>query len=67
MITEAFTAPLYAPLADRIGRRPVIIVLEVLFGFLAISFGFVESAWSAVLVRACCELEFLSLRDQRSG
>ncbi|CAD6578555.1 MAG: hypothetical protein TREMPRED_002215 [Tremellales sp. Tagirdzhanova-0007] len=56
MITEAFTAPLYAPLADRIGRRPVIIVLEVLFGFLAISFGFVESAWSAVLVRACLGL-----------
>ncbi|ORY34238.1 major facilitator superfamily domain-containing protein [Naematelia encephala] len=56
MVTEACCAPLYAPIADRLGRRPIILVLIFLFGVCAIAFGFVKDVWSAVIVRACIGL-----------
>jgi MFS family permease len=54
MVAEAISAPLYAPLADRIGRRPIIIFLLFLWGFFAVGFGLVQNVWSAVLVRGAC-------------
>lgn len=54
MVTEAFSAPLYAPLADRVGRRPVILVLIVIWGILAMGFGLVKTVWAAVLLRGGC-------------
>lgn len=56
MLAEAFSAPLYAPLSDRIGRRPIIIVLLFLWCLFAVGFGFVESVWSAIFVRGCLGL-----------
>ncbi len=53
MWAESITAPMYAPLSDRIGRRPIIIVLTFLFGVFAVGFGLVQSVWAAVVVRAC--------------
>lgn len=55
MITEAVTAPMYAPLADRYGRRAVFVPLVALWAVFALAFGFVRSALSAVLLRACCK------------
>ncbi|TXT16068.1 hypothetical protein VHUM_00571 [Vanrija humicola] len=52
MVTEAVTAPMYAPLADRYGRRAVFVPLVALWAVLALAFGFVKSAVSAVGVRA---------------
>jgi MFS family permease len=55
MVTESFVAPLYAPLADKYGRRTVLIPLLVLWGLFALGFGFATSPWGAVIWRACCE------------
>jgi len=56
MVTEAISAPLYAMLADRIGRRPIEIALLILWSGFAMGFGLVENVWSAVIVRGCCEM-----------
>lgn len=55
MVTEALAAPFYAPIADRIGRRPVFIPLVFLWGVFAIAFGFVRTPWGVVMLRACRE------------
>jgi MFS family permease len=55
MITEAMTAPLYAPLADRYGRRPVFMTCVFLWGVGAISFGFVGTVIGTVVGRGFCK------------
>lgn len=55
MIAEATTAPLYAPLSDKIGRRPIIVVLLVFWSVGGLGFGLCQSVWSAVLMRMWCE------------
>ncbi|KAL1413255.1 DNA ligase (ATP) [Vanrija albida] len=52
MVTEAITAPMYAPLADRYGRRAVFIPLVALWGVFSLAFGFASNAVTAVLMRA---------------
>lgn len=52
MVTEALSAPLYAPLSDRIGRRPIIVVLLIFWAIGGLGFGLCQSVWSAVLMRA---------------
>lgn len=51
MVTEAITAPLYAPLADRLGRRPVLLVLLFFWFIFACLFGLVNSVLLTVLCR----------------
>jgi MFS family permease len=51
MITEAITAPLYAPLADKVGRRPVIVVLLSFWAVGGVAFGLCKHVWSTVLTR----------------
>lgn len=53
MVTEAIAAPLYAPLADRIGRRPIVLTLTAIWAIFAIGFGLVQSVWAAVFMRGC--------------
>ena len=45
MVTEAIMGPLYAPLSGRLGRRPVVLVLQCMWGVFAIGFGLVQSVW----------------------
>jgi len=52
MVAEAVSAPFYAPLSDKLGRRPVILVLLVLWAIGGIGFGLCESVWTAVAMRA---------------
>lgn len=56
MVTESVAAPLYAPLADRLGRRTVFVPLVGLWGAFSVAFGFAQSPWGAIFFRACCEL-----------
>lgn len=56
MVTEAISAPLYAPLADRIGRRPVMLVLLIFWVIGGFGFGLCSSVLQAILMRAWCEL-----------
>lgn len=56
MVTEALAAPLYAPLADRFGRRPVFIPLVFMWGVFALAFGFASSPWGVVFYRAALGL-----------
>ncbi|RSH81462.1 hypothetical protein EHS25_006819 [Saitozyma podzolica] len=51
MVCEAFTAPLYAPLADRLGRRPVLLVCLLFWGVFAVCFGLVQSVWATIVMR----------------
>ncbi|KAI9635727.1 major facilitator superfamily domain-containing protein [Dioszegia hungarica] len=51
MISEAISAPLFAPLADSYGRRPVFLICVFLWGAGAVSFGFVGSVMAAVVCR----------------
>lgn len=53
MAAEGITAPMYAPLSDKIGRRPIIITLLFFWGIFAIGFGLVGSVWAAVIMRGC--------------
>lgn len=53
-LTEAVSAPFYAVLGDKVGRRPVIIVLIFIFGLSGMAYGFVTSVWMAILGRAAC-------------
>ena len=55
MVTEAIIAPMYAPLADRVGRRPVMLTLTALWGVFAVGFGLVQSVWAAIVMRGCRE------------
>lgn len=55
MVTEAILAPLYAPIGDKFGRRPVILILVVFWGVFAIGFGLVKSLMLAIIVRGCRE------------
>lgn len=54
MVTESIAAPLYAPLADRFGRRTVFVPLVGLWGVSALIFGFAHSPWSTVVLRGAC-------------
>lgn len=56
MVTEAISAPIYAPLADRYGRRPVFILLVFLWGVFALAFGYASGPWEVVLFRAALGL-----------
>lgn len=58
MVTEAIVAPLYAPIGDRFGRRPVILTLVVFWGFFAIGFGLVKSLFLAIVLRGCRKFHF---------
>ncbi|GFZ52020.1 hypothetical protein JCM24511_09792 [Saitozyma sp. JCM 24511] len=51
MVCEALTAPLYAPLADRLGRRPVLLVCLLFWGLFAVCFGLVQSVWATIVMR----------------
>jgi MFS family permease len=53
MATEAILAPFYAPIGDKYGRRPVILLLTALWGVLAMGFGLSTSVLVAVLLRGC--------------
>ncbi|WVQ76195.1 hypothetical protein IAR50_005857 [Cryptococcus sp. DSM 104548] len=53
MATESISAPLYAPLADRYGRRPVLIGLEILWGVFGLLFGFSRTVWTVIIFRMC--------------
>lgn len=55
MCCEAITAPIYAPLADRLGRRPVFLSCLFFWGIFAVCFGFVRSVGMTIVVRGCCE------------
>lgn len=66
MVTEAIVAPLYAPLGDKFGRRPVILTLVGFWGFFAICFGLVKSLMLAIVFRGCRESSFF-LKARRSA
>ena len=51
MVAEACSAPFYAPLADKVGRRPVFITLLALWAIGGVAFGFCTTVWTAVLMR----------------
>lgn len=56
MVTEAVLAPVYAPMGDKFGRRPVILTLLVFWGLFAMGFGMVKSVLIAVVLRGCRKL-----------
>ncbi|ODN96307.1 hypothetical protein I350_08329 [Cryptococcus amylolentus CBS 6273] len=53
MATESVSAPFYGPLADRYGRRPVLIGLEILWGVFGLLFGFSRTVWTVIIFRMC--------------
>lgn len=55
MVTESLSAPIYAPLADRFGRRPVLILLEIMWGVFGVAFGFSSTVWVVIILRGCCK------------
>jgi MFS family permease len=67
MVCEAFTAPLYAPLADRLGRRPVLLVCLLFWGLFAVCFGVVQSVWATIVMRGTRTYDesFLPLTPRR--
>jgi MFS family permease len=56
MATEAVIAPFYAPIGDKYGRRPVVLVLIAFWGIFAMGFGLSGSVITAVVMRGCREL-----------
>jgi MFS family permease len=67
MATEALSAPLYAPLADGIGRRPVLLGCLVFWGIFAAGFGLVANVMAAIVMRGArmfpsVSVEFPALR-----
>lgn len=54
MVTESIAAPIYAPLADRFGRRVVLIPVLAMWGVFALGFGFANTPLMAVFLRGCC-------------
>jgi len=57
MATEAIVAPLYAPIGDRFGRRPVILILTACWGLFAMGFGTAKSVLVAVVLRGARECQ----------
>jgi MFS family permease len=55
MATEAVIAPFYAPIGDKYGRRPVVLVLIAFWGVFAMGFGLSRSVITAVFMRGCRE------------
>jgi len=55
MATEAVIAPFYAPIGDKYGRRPVVLVLIAFWGIFAMGFGLSGSVITAVVMRGCRE------------
>lgn len=55
MATEAVIAPFYAPIGDKYGRRPVVLVLIAFWGVFAMGFGLSGSVITAVVMRGCRE------------
>jgi MFS family permease len=55
MATEAVIAPFYAPIGDKYGRRPVVLVLIAFWGMFAMGFGLSGSVITAVVMRGCRE------------
>jgi MFS family permease len=55
MATEAVIAPFYAPIGDKYGRRPVVLVLIAFWGVFAMGFGLSGSVITAVVMRGCSE------------
>jgi len=53
MATEAVIAPFYAPIGDKYGRRPVVLVLIAFWGIFAMGFGLSGSVITAVVMRGC--------------
>jgi MFS family permease len=53
MVTEAVVAPFYAPIGDKYGRRPVILLLTAFWGIFAMAFGLSKSVLVAVFLRGC--------------
>ncbi|WVQ80872.1 hypothetical protein IAT38_002979 [Cryptococcus sp. DSM 104549] len=60
MVTESVSAPLYAPLANRFGRRPVLIVLEVMWGLFGMAFGLSKTVSAVIMARGCLEVGLLA-------
>lgn len=60
MATEAISAPFYAPIGDRYGRRPVVLILIAFWGLFAMGFGLSTSVITAVLMRGCRTSTILS-------
>ncbi|OCF59654.1 hypothetical protein L486_02326 [Kwoniella mangroviensis CBS 10435] len=56
MGTEAISAPFYGPLADKYGRRPVLISLMSMWGVFGVAFGFCKSVWSTIILRGALGL-----------
>ncbi|WVF66037.1 hypothetical protein IAT40_000775 [Kwoniella sp. CBS 6097] len=56
MGAEAISAPFYGPLADRFGRRPILIILELLWGLFGTLFGLSTSVWMAIMLRGALGL-----------
>ncbi|WWC66835.1 uncharacterized protein I206_100742 [Kwoniella pini CBS 10737] len=56
MATEAMSAPFYGPIADRYGRRPVLILLNAMWGVFGIAFGFSKTVLTIILLRAALGL-----------
>ncbi|WVR03616.1 hypothetical protein IAU60_000608 [Kwoniella sp. DSM 27419] len=56
MGAEAMAAPFYGPLADRLGRRPVMIVLMLLWGVFGVAFGFTRTVWGVIFTRGALGL-----------
>lgn len=48
------TAPLFAPLADKYGRRPVFLTCVFMWGVGAVSYGLVSTVLGAVVGRGFC-------------
>ncbi|WWC58113.1 uncharacterized protein I303_100648 [Kwoniella dejecticola CBS 10117] len=56
MATEAMSAPIYGPLADKYGRRPVMICLNAMWGVFGIAFGLSKTVYTAIMFRAALGL-----------
>jgi MFS family permease len=70
MATEAVIAPFYAPIGDKYGRRPVVLVLIAFWGVFAMGFGLSGSVITAVVMRGCRESYYLGIvrsTDAQSG
>lgn len=63
MATEAVIAPFYAPIGDKYGRRPVVLVLIAFWGIFAMGFGLSGSVITAVVMRGCRELIHTIIRS----
>lgn len=51
MIAEVITAPLFGPLGDRYGRRPVFLICVCFWGVGSVAFGLTQRLWTVILTR----------------